>query len=71
MRYIKFNYLNTLPNKSVINKNNNCYKNLINKILESSDNTDNYILLNFRYKLIYILINKILDTNNNLFSFKK
>lgn len=67
MKLNKFNYLSTLPNKSIIANNDNYYKNLINKIINSCDNTDDYILLDFRYKLIFILINKILDSSNNFY----
>lgn len=64
---MKYNYLNTLPNKSIINNNYNLYINLINKMINSSDNTCDYTLLDFRYKLIFTLVNKILDNTNNFY----
>lgn len=60
-----FNYLYTLPNKYQFRtlKSNNLL--LISNIITSNDNTNDYILLDFRYKLIYILVKKLIDSNNN------
>jgi len=61
-----YNYLNTLPNRKKLEHDQNNEIRAINKILSSKDNTDDYILLNFRYQLIDILINKILKNKLNI-----
>lgn len=59
----KYNYLVTLPTKrNFCNvKEDNYYKNLISKIINSSDNTEDYNLLKFKYQLIDYIITNLLN----------
>lgn len=61
------NYLSNLPSKKNLNKvsDKNFYKKLINQIITSPDDIDDYNLINFKHQVIYLFISKLLDENNN------
>ena len=61
------NYLSNLPSKKTLNKvsDKNFYKKLINQIITSHDDIDDYNLINFKHQVRYIFISKLLDENNN------